>query len=132
MLNIRKIQAIAPIVADLAASAHFYRDGLGVPLHGDPDSYLFTEEVPGLNHFGLWRLADAARSCWKSETWPSDLPRPQLCVEFDVDDVASAMADLEAAGCQPLQPPETQEEWGTTVVRYLSPEGLVIVVGHTP
>ena len=65
-------------------------------------------------------------------SWPSDVPQPQLCIEFDVDDLTSAMADLEAEAYEPLQPPEVQEEWGTTVVRYLSPEGIVIVLGHTP
>lgn len=132
MANIRRIQAVAPIVTDLAASARFYRDALGIELQGDPDKYLFTGELPGLDHFGLWRLTDAARSCWSSDEWPADVPPPQVCVEFDVEDLASAIADLESAGCRPLQPPETQDEWGTTVVRYLSPEGFVIVIGHTP
>ncbi len=131
-VKIRAIQALAPIVSDLGTSGRFYGEALGLPLEGDPSVYLFTTAIPGLNHFGLWRLDDAARSCFNSETWPADRPLPQVCIEFDVDDVEEAVRELEDAGCEPLQPPEVQEEWGTTVVRYLSPEGLVIVIGQTP
>src|SRR5438270_9905392 len=99
-MKIRSLVAVAPIVSDASASARFYRDALGLPLTGEEDSYLSTEALTGIRHFGLWRLCDAARSCLGREDWPPDLPTPQACVEFDVEDVESAVRELEAAGYQ--------------------------------
>ena len=130
-MNIRTVVAVAPIVSDAAASARFYRDTLGIDLQGEQDVYLSTETLPGITHFGLWKLADAARSCFGADTWPVEFPVPQVCVEFDVDDLETAVHELQEAGYQPLHDVETQP-WGTSVIRLISPEGFVVVVGHTP
>jgi catechol 2,3-dioxygenase-like lactoylglutathione lyase family enzyme len=130
-MRITGVQALAPIVKDTAASARFYGETLGLPLEGEPGTYQFTSAVPGLDHLGLWCLSDAARSCFDADSWPADLPEPQICVELAVADVDEAIAELRGAGCTLLGEPETQE-WGTTVIRLLSPEGFVLVIGHTP
>lgn len=67
------VAGFGPIVRDLEASARFYRD-LGLPL---PDGdYVATDDLPGVKHFGLWTLADAAESCFGTKEWPKDVPVP--------------------------------------------------------
>jgi uncharacterized glyoxalase superfamily protein PhnB len=56
---------------------------------------------------------------------------PQGWVEFDVEDVAAAAAELQAKGYRLLVATKT-EPWGQTVARLLSPEGLVVGVTITP
>src|SRR5205823_5686128 len=85
----------------------------------------------GVKHFGLWKLADAARSCFGTDRWPSDVPIPQGGIEFDVDDVAAAVVELRDRGCTVLVGPHT-EPWGQEVARLLSPEGLLVGLTRTP
>jgi hypothetical protein len=56
---------------------------------------------------------------------------PQGWIEFDVDDVAAATAELEAGGYQVLVSNKV-EPWGQTVTRLLGPEGLLVGITHTP
>lgn len=119
-----------PIVEDVAASEAFYRDVLGLPLSTEGD-YRSTDQLDGVKHFGLWPLADAARSCFGQSSWPTDVPRPQGNLEFEVDDVDSAASELVDRGCRLLSGPMT-EPWGQRVARLLSPEGLLVGVTFTP
>ena len=117
-----------PIVRDPDASLSFYRDTLGLPL--EAGDYPATAAVDGIKHFGLWRLEDAAASCFATRTWPADVPVPQGNIEFDVNDVAEAAAELQRRGCVILTGPKT-EPWGQEVARLLSPEGLLVGVTRT-
>jgi hypothetical protein len=76
-------------------------------------------------------LDQAALSCFGQESWPGDLPVPQAWLEFDVDNVESATAELESRGYRMLIR-NKQEPWGQTVTRLLSPEGLLIGITLTP
>lgn len=105
-------------------------DVLGLPLTGDED-YVFTEGLPGVKHFGVWPLAQAAQSCFGTETWPVDRPVPQASIEFDVEDVTAAAEELRAQGYELLHPPRT-EPWGQTIARLQSPGGLIVGVSVTP
>ena len=131
-MRIRFVAGFAPIVRDLDESRRFYRDALGLPL--DDSDYPHTDHVVGLKHFGLWSLVGAAKSCFGTSVWPAELPVPQGSLEFDVEDapsVATAAAELTAMGYRLLVGPKT-EEWGQTVARLLSPEGLLVAVTFTP
>lgn len=126
------VAGIAPIVADATASYRFYAEALGLELA--PGDYVATNDLPGVKHFGLWNLSDAAQSCFEKDQWPEDVPVPQASIEFDVegvDAVAAAAAELESRGLRLLCGPK-EEPWGQTVVRLLSPEGLLIGVTFTP
>lgn len=123
------VAGCAVISRDAAASRRLYAEALGLPLTGD--DYLSTEELDGLKHFGVWPLAAAARSCFDSDEWPDGLPVPQATIEFEVADVASAAAEMEAGGHRLVHGART-EPWGQTVARLLSPEGLLIGLTHTP
>jgi len=132
-LQVKFIAGFGPIVREPAASAAFYRDTLHLPLspmQGDT-SYLHSETIDGVRHFALWPLAHAAESCFGSAEWPSAVPAPNTWLEFDVEDVASASAELVARGCR-LLVNNRKEPWGQTVTRLLSPEGILIGITFTP
>jgi len=121
-----------PITVDPAASRRFYVDTVGLPLEGD--DYIHCEQIPGSKSFGVWSLSQAAAACFGTSQWPADRRDPQASVEFDVADedaVRAAEAELRDAGYEILHPTRT-EPWGQTVVRTLSPEGLIIGVSYTP
>jgi catechol 2,3-dioxygenase-like lactoylglutathione lyase family enzyme len=131
-VNVEFVASIAPITADPAASRRLYVDTVGLPLEGD--DYIHSENVPGSRHFGIWPLAQAAEACFGTSEWPADHPVAQASVEFEVADedaVRAAEAELRAAGCEILHPTRT-EPWGQTVVRILSPEGLIIGISYAP
>jgi catechol 2,3-dioxygenase-like lactoylglutathione lyase family enzyme len=123
------VAGVAPIVPDLAAARSLYVDGLGLPL--SDDDYPATFALEGVKHFGLWPLAEAAVACFGRREWPSDVPVPQASIEFEVEDVAAAAAELESRGHRLLHGPRT-EPWGQTVARLLGPEGLLVGLSYAP
>lgn len=131
-MNVQFIASIAPITADPAASRRLYVDTVGLPLEGG--SYIHSENIPGSRSFGVWPLAQAAEACFGTPEWPDDRPVPQASIEFDVanaDAVRAGAAELRDAGYEILHPTRT-EPWGQTVVRILSPEGLIIGISYAP
>ena len=122
------VAGFGPIVRDIDASARFYRDALGLPLpEGD---YVATDDLPGVKHFGLWTLADAASRA-SVRASGRRRSRSRRGIEFDVEDVAAAAEELRAKGYRLLVGPRT-EPWGQTVARLLSPEGLLVGLTITP
>ena len=79
----------------------------------------------------LWPLAHAAQCVFGTPSWPADIPIPQAWLEFDVEDIEAATAELEAKGFRMLVKNRT-EPWGQSVSRFLSPEGLLVGVTVTP
>jgi catechol 2,3-dioxygenase-like lactoylglutathione lyase family enzyme len=130
-MKIKFVASFAPIVTDMAASKKLYLKALGLPLKG---KYPHTEKLKGVKHFGLWSLSEAAQTCFRTEQWPNDIPRPQASIEFDVKDAKSVIAaarELKKKGYRLLHDAK-QEPWGQTVARLLSPEGLIVGVSYTP
>lgn len=76
-------------------------------------------------------LAHAAEACLGTSQWPTELPRPQATIEFEVADVEAAAEELSDAGHRLLHGPRT-EPCGQTVARLLSDDGLLVAVCHTP
>jgi catechol 2,3-dioxygenase-like lactoylglutathione lyase family enzyme len=130
-MKILFIAGFSPIVSDPSASQDFYLGGLGLALEQRQGDYVFSEKLPGARHFGLWPLREAARSCFGSDEWPTDLRVPQATLELEVDDVAAAATELESRGHRLIHSTRT-EPWGQTIARLLSPDGLLIGVCHTP
>jgi len=121
-----------PIVSDLDASLAFYEQTLGISFDRDDNSdYVSTGDLDGLKHMGLWKLSDAAEACFGTKEWPNDIPVPQATVEFDVDDVDAAAAELRAAGYSLVHDPVTMP-WGQRIVHVLSPESLLVGLTYTP
>lgn len=128
-MDVLFVAGFAPIVDDTEASKKLYVDALGLPLEGE--EYVHTEKLEGVKHFGLWPLSMAAQSCFGSDTWPDDVPRPQATVEFEVADVEAAAAELESKGYT-LVHGKKVEPWKQEIARLMSPEGLLVGVSWTP
>jgi hypothetical protein len=65
------------------------------------------------------------------DSWPDEIPPPQAWLEFDVESVEAATAELESRGFQMLVK-NKKEPWGQTVSRFLTPEGLLVGITFTP
>ena len=130
-MNIRFVASFAPIARDVAATRALYRDALGITFEGDAGDYVYTHQLDGVKHLGLWPLDQAAEACFGVSEWPADVMIPQASIEFEVDDVPGAAAELEAAGYMLLHATRT-EPWGQTIARLLDPNGLIVGVCVTP
>jgi catechol 2,3-dioxygenase-like lactoylglutathione lyase family enzyme len=123
------VAGFGPIVRDSDAAKKLYKHVLGLPLEGD--DYLNTNQVDGVKEFALWPLSEAAESCFGTKEWPTNIPVPQAWLEFDVADIEAATRELEAQGYR-LLISARKEPWGQTVTRFLSPEGILLGITHTP
>jgi catechol 2,3-dioxygenase-like lactoylglutathione lyase family enzyme len=130
-MDVQFVASFSPIVRDLDAARAFYGEALGLSFEGGDGDYAFTEKLPGVKHFGLWPLREAAEACFGSPEWPPGVPVPQASVEFEVQDVAASAAELEHRGHRLLHGAKT-EPWGQVTARLLSPEGLLVAVCYTP
>ncbi len=126
------VAGFAPIVRDRDASLAFYEQALGLPLERDDEvDYVSTSSLDGVKHLGIWPLAEAAEACFGTREWPAGIPEPQATIEFDVDDVDAAAAELQAAGYTLLHEPKTMP-WGQRITHVLSPEHLLVGLTFTP
>ncbi len=130
-VNVRFIAGFGPIVRDAKSSRKLYIENLGVIFKEEDGGYLHTETLKGANSFALWPLSHAAQSCFGKSSWPEEIPAPQAWLEFDVDDVEKATAELESQGYRMLVK-NRKEPWGQTVSRFLAPEGILIGITYTP
>jgi hypothetical protein len=125
------IAGFGPIVREATASRSLYRQTLGISFKEEKDGYLHTEALKGAKTFALWPLWQAAQSCFGKDSWPDEIPPPQAWLEFDVECVEAATAELESRGFQMLVK-NKKEPWGQTVSRFLTPEGLLVGITFTP
>ncbi len=133
-MNVSMVATVAVITAEPSQSRQLFIETLGLPLEGEGEGYYSSGNVPGCNHFGVWPLSEAAESCFGTREWPEGLTVPQASIEFEVDDpqaVATAGAELQAAGYELLHPART-EPWGQTVARLLTRDGLIVGVSYIP
>ena len=122
---------MAPIVRDTYAARRFYKDALGLSFEGGEGDYIFTQNLEGAKHFGLWPLSEAARACFGVDEWPSAIEIPQASLEFEVVDVAVSAEELERSGYRLIHGART-EPCTQVTARLLSPEGLLIAACYTP
>jgi catechol 2,3-dioxygenase-like lactoylglutathione lyase family enzyme len=130
-MDVQFVASVAPIVRDAAAARAFSQGALGLSFEGGEGDYVFTQQLEGTKHFGLWPLSEAATACFGTSEWPADIPAPQASIEFEVADVAAAAAELEAKGHRLIHGART-EPWNQVTARLLSPEGLLVAVCYTP
>lgn len=131
-MKIESVTSVAVIAPDPPASRRLYMDALGLPLRQLDGEYFATEVLDGCRHFGVWPLSQAAEACFGAPTWPDNLPRPQVSVEFEVASaqaVADGAAELQSQGYQLLHGAKA-EPWGQTVARLLGPEGAIIGLSY--
>jgi hypothetical protein len=110
-MKIAFVAGFGPITSDNAASIRFWRDDMALPLTEIAPEYWGTDDLPGVNAFAAWPLAEAAESCFGTKAWPDSVPAPQAWIEMDVlspDEVGVAAAKLEAARHTLLKQPATR------------------------
>lgn len=125
------IAGFGPIVSDKDASRKLYANALDIPFKEESGGYLHTSALQGAKEFALWPLSQAAESCFGNTTWPDDSPAPHAWLEFDVDSVERATAELEAMGYRMLIK-NKKEPWGQTVSRFLDSDGILVGLTFTP
>jgi hypothetical protein len=130
-IKILFVAGFGPIVREGDASQKLYKDAFGIPFKEEHDGYLHSEALEGVKSFALWPLSQAAQSCFGRNSWPDEIPAPQAWLEFDVDSVEKATAELELRGYRMLVK-NKKEPWGQTVTRFISPEGLLVGITFTP
>jgi catechol 2,3-dioxygenase-like lactoylglutathione lyase family enzyme len=133
-MDVQFIGSVAVIAANAVASRGLYVDALGLPLATEPDGYLHSEDIAGSKSFGVWPLTQAVQACFGTPEWPADRPVPQASVEFelaDADSVQDAVAELTGRGFTLLHGARVQQ-WGQTVARLQSTEGLIIGLSYAP
>lgn len=141
-IKILFVAGFGPIVDKGKASEKFYRDTFGIPFKqevrtfgippkGEEGGYLYTEEMEGVKHFALWPLSLVAQACFDKDSWPDDIRVPQAWIDFDVEDLERATAELKSLGYRLLVAGK-KEPWGQTVTRLISPEGLLVAITATP
>ena len=130
-MKILFVAGFGPIVHDRERSRHLYAELFRLPFKEEAGGYLHTEALDGVKSFGLWPLAQAAESCFGTADWPGDVPIPQAWLEFDVEDLEGATAELASRGYR-LLVSARKEPWGQVVTRFLGPEGLLVGVTYTP
>jgi hypothetical protein len=130
-IKILFIAGFGPIVRETTKSRKLYKELLGIPFKEESDGYLHTEAIKGAKSFALWPLSQAAQSCFGKDSWPGDIPAPQAWLEFDVESVDKATAELQSQGYRMLIS-NKKEPWGQIVSRFISPEGLLVGVTFTP
>jgi catechol 2,3-dioxygenase-like lactoylglutathione lyase family enzyme len=133
-MDVRLVGSVAVISPDTSASRGLYVAALGLPLAGEPDGYLHSEDIDGSKSFGVWPLSQAAEACFGTPDWPAARPVPQASIEFEVadaDSVQVAAEELAQKGFTLLHEARVQA-WGQTVPRLQSPEGLIIGVSYAP
>jgi catechol 2,3-dioxygenase-like lactoylglutathione lyase family enzyme len=125
------VAGFGPIVRDADTSRKLYGEALGISFKEETGGYLHTGDLKGAKEFALWPLSQAAQSCFGNDSWPSSVPIPQAWLEFDVEDVEKATAELESRGYRMLIR-NKKEPWGQTVSRFISPEGMLVGITFTP
>ncbi len=104
---------------------------LDIPFKEESGGYLHTDALRGAKEFALWPLSQAAESCFGNSTWPDSLPAPHAWLEFDVDSVERATAELESMGYR-MHIKNKKEPWGQTVSRFLDSDGILVGLTFTP
>ena len=133
-MKIQSVASVSAIVRDVKSAHRLFREAIGMSFEGGEGEYVFTENLPGVKHFGVWPLGEAAKACFGSEKWPADVAAPHASIEFEVgsvEEVAAAANELRTRGYELLHDVK-EEPWGQTIVRFLTPDGLLLGVSYTP
>jgi hypothetical protein len=139
VMKILFVGGFGPIVDNDKRSYDLYVVALGLPLKkldvpkGWPDSsdYLSTEDLQGVKAFALWPLPLVAKACFGNTSWPSDIQVPHAWINFEVENLEKATAELQSQGYR-LIVAGKQEWWGQTATRLVSSESLLVGITVTP
>jgi hypothetical protein len=63
-MKILFVAGFGPIIADIDKSRELYVHTLNLSLKEEDNHYFHSEDIPGVKHFALWPLTQAAESCF--------------------------------------------------------------------
>ena len=135
-MNILHLSSVALISNDGTKTRDLFSTTCGLSLKppSPEDEYVFSDQLKGSKHFGVWPLAQAAQACFGLPRWPAERRVPQVSLELEVSDEASvhaAEAEMRELGHELLHPTRT-EPWGQTVCRLLTAEGVIVGISYAP
>jgi hypothetical protein len=134
-MDVRFVAGFAVITTDPALDKALFVETLGLPLRPpvsvSNSEYLYSEDVAGAKHFGVWPLNEAAQTCFGLDEWPDTHPVPQATIEFEVDDVETAAQELIDSGYRLVHAARI-EPWQQEVARFQAADGLLVGVCSTP
>jgi lactoylglutathione lyase len=119
-IQLQKLDYIIIFVSDMQRSTVFYRDLLGLPLKFSSPGW--TEFAAGSTSIALHPARDASLSSSQEQS-----PAGQAQLGFQVDDLDTVYASLQAEGVRFSLPPQQQPEGGTVAVLH-DPDGLGITL----
>ncbi len=113
---VTKVNVVYLYVSDVARSAAFYRDLLGIPLEGDDD---WQEASLGGTRFALHHSHEGI----------GDLSAGTIHLNLEVEDVDEATTRLRAAGVDVQE--TMRDDWGAAV-RFRDPDGYELYLFQPP
>jgi lactoylglutathione lyase len=119
-VSLQKLDYIIIFVSDMQRSTEFYRDLLGLPLKFASPGW--TEFATGSTTIALHPARDAVLSSTQEQS-----PAGQAQLGFQVDDLDTVYASLQAQGVKFSLPPKQQPEGGSIAVLH-DPDGLGITL----
>lgn len=130
-MRILFIAGFGPVPRVLPPAKKLYSEDLGIEFKTYEGGYMHAQKIDGCKGFAIWPLELAAEDCFGTKTWPPGIPEPQAWLEFEVEDVKEATEELKGKGYRLLLD-TYKEPYGQTVSRFLSPEGMIVGLVHTP
>lgn len=113
------------LVSDFSAAVHFWRDVMQLSLQFQDETLGYAYFDTGKAGLELMRRADFAAAI--GENAPAPEPRGrQVVVNFRVDDVDSAYAELVARGATAVSSPQDRPAWQARTAHIADPDGHVI------
>jgi predicted enzyme related to lactoylglutathione lyase len=113
---VRGLNVVYLYVSEMARSAAFYRDLLGIPLEGDDD---WQEASLGGTRFALHRAREGI----------GELSSGTVHVNLEVTDLAAAEERLRAEGVEVRE--SMREDWGASA-RVVDPDGYELYLFEPP
>ena len=115
-----KLSNAMVFVSDMAESARFYRDTIGLPL---------KFESPEWTEFATEGATFALHNTHETAKLQTNEKAPGLCQPgFSVEDLGAFHQRMLDAGVECIQPP--RHVFGTQIAKYADPDGLVILISE--
>lgn len=130
-MKILFIAGFGPIPDDMAPSKKLYSEDLEIKFNEYEGGYMHAQKIDGSKGFAIWPLSMAAEDCFGTKIWPTNVPKPQSWLEFEVEDIKEASEEIKSKGYELLLD-SFEEPYGQIVSRFLSPEGILVGLVITP
>jgi predicted enzyme related to lactoylglutathione lyase len=116
--------SIRLLVSDFSAAIHFWRDVMKLTVS-------YTDEVGyayfNLGNIGLELMKRDNLVTALGEATPADKPTGrQITLNFKVDDVDAAFADLVSRGATAIAKPQDRPDWNARTAHLTDPDGNII------